>query len=103
MPERLSLASAGWQTYVLSRSSSSVAPGMRHLARGERAVRQVGVDHDAVVTVLERVQLPPAHAEAPLLLPVRGAVRHQVGIVRVREDVLAELVQRERPRRPATL
>ena len=95
MPERLSLASAGWQTYVLRRNSASRRAGDGHLARGQRAVLEAGVDDDPVVTFLERLQLPPAHAEAPLLLPVRGAIRDQVGIVAVREDMAAKLVEGE--------
>ena len=69
---------------------------MFDLAGRQRAVRQVSVDDDVVLAVRERLQLPPAHAEAPLLLPVRGAVRDQVGIVRMREDVSPELVKKER-------
>ena len=63
------------------------------LARGERPVLERRVDDDVVVAVGERVELTSTHAEAPLLLPVRRPVRDQRRVVRVREDVLAELVE----------
>ncbi len=67
------------------------------LARGERAVLERGVDDDVVVAVGERVEPASGHAEPPLLLPVRRPIGDQVGIVGVREDVVAELVE-ARPR-----
>ena len=45
IPERLSFASAGWQTYVLSRNSVSRRARERQLAGGERAVGERRVDH----------------------------------------------------------
>ena len=63
------------------------------LARRQRAVLERRVDDDVVVAVLERLELPPAHAEPPLLLPVRRPVGDQLGVVRVREDVIAELAE----------
>ena len=56
IPERLSFASAGWQTYVLRRNSASCRAGDGQLARGEGAVLERRVDDGAVVALLERVE-----------------------------------------------
>ena len=78
IPERLSFASDGWQTCVVSRTSSSRSPGSDALAVRQRPGLERAVDDDLVLAVLERVELRLREAEAPGPRVVRGAVRDPV-------------------------
>ena len=80
---------------MLRRNSTSDFPARRSSAEVSEPSPQRRVEVDSVLSGLERLELAPAHAEPPLLLPVRGAVRHQVGVVGVGEDVLAQLLERD--------
>ena len=51
IPDRLSFASDGWQTWVVSRISSSRSPGSEALSVRERSGLERAVDHDLVLAV----------------------------------------------------
>ena len=78
-PERLSLASEGWQTWLEIRISSAVVAGQHALAVGQAAVLERGVDDRLVLAVGQGVEVVLAEAEAPVLGVVRRPVRNPVG------------------------
>ena len=65
MPERLSLASDGWQTCVEISTSSVRLARQEALAVGEVAVREGGVDADLVLAVLERERARRGSGRSP--------------------------------------
>ena len=73
-----------------------VAPTGNHdLARGQRSCLERRVDDDVVVAVGKPFELPAAHAEPPLLLPVRRTEGDELRVVAVGVDVGAELLERD--------
>ena len=69
------------------------APGITSLAGGQRSFLERRVDDDVVVAVREPLELPAAHAEPPLLLPVRRPVGDEIRVVAVSMDVRAQFLE----------
>ena len=66
------------------------------LAVGDGPGLERRVDEHPIVAGRERVEPAPAHAEPPALHVVRRAVRDEIRVAVVREDVLSQLVEGHR-------
>ena len=69
-------------------------PGEDDLAVGQRPWAERALDADVVLAVLQGVEAPLRHAEAPRPLVVRRPIRHDVGSIAERVQVRTQLGER---------
>ena len=91
MPDRLSFASEGWQTCVVSKTSSSSSPVRRSSPYVNEPGLESAVHHDLERPVPEPAELALGKTEAPGARVIGGAIGDPLRIVRMRVQVRPEL------------